>query len=155
MNNKEIINVMQLADIIVNLGIEQTKKDLTYSFTNLKLQKLLYFTTLEYCKKYNNVLIDAEFEKWTYGPMVKEIFIKYNKFGFAEITESQISETDEINLAKILKNNKNIKKNIQKTFNAKLKLTLQEFVDQSHEGPLWSNQQRFIKPNDILALYGK
>mgnify|MGYP003207661723 CR=1 FL=1 len=46
--------------------------------TNLQLQKILYFTWIDYYKKGNGRLFeDKKFEAWKYGPVVKEVYYEY------------------------------------------------------------------------------
>lgn len=68
--------------------------------TNLQLQKVLYFTLL---KAFKNGIIDkqkltdiydTDFLVWRYGPVVEEVYEKYNGYGASEIftPENQIEE---------------------------------------------------------------
>lgn len=46
--------------------------------TNLKLQKVLYFTWVDYFAKYRVRLFeDQEFEAWKYGPVVPDVYYDY------------------------------------------------------------------------------
>ncbi len=150
-----IINCDQLASIIVNLGIQETKNNSLYNFTHLKLQKLMYFTTIKYYQKTKTMLINSDFEKWTYGPVIRKIYEQYREFGFLEITRSKISYEDSDKLNHILKNHNIIKKIITKTFNEKAKWTLNKLIEESHTGELWIKPGGLITSKDIERVYGK
>lgn len=42
--------------------------------SNLKLQKLLYFSWLEYYRRTKQSLFDEEFQAWKYGPVVPSVY---------------------------------------------------------------------------------
>lgn len=62
--------------------------------TNLKLQKLLYFTQVEYLKKHGEKLFDEEIQAWQYGPVVKEVYDWLKGCGAYVITEFDIALED-------------------------------------------------------------
>lgn len=45
--------------------------------SNLKLQKLLYFSWLEYYRRNGTPLFEEEFEAWKYGPVVPSVYYDY------------------------------------------------------------------------------
>lgn len=45
-----------------------------YWISNLKLQKLLYFSWLEYYRKTCALLFEEEFQAWKYGPVVPSVY---------------------------------------------------------------------------------
>lgn len=45
--------------------------------SNLKLQKLLYFSWLEYYRKTGEPLFNEEFQAWKYGPVVPSVYYDY------------------------------------------------------------------------------
>lgn len=45
--------------------------------SNLKLQKILYFSWLEYYRKTGEHLFDDEFQAWKYGPVVPSVYYEY------------------------------------------------------------------------------
>lgn len=49
--------------------------------TNIKLQKLLYFTQGVYLAKYNKLAFEDNIIAWKYGPVVKDIYYKYSLYG--------------------------------------------------------------------------
>lgn len=64
------------------------------SITNLQLQKVLFFTMGMSIRKnqreigfFNNIYND-DFEKWRYGPVIPNIYFKFNVFGDRPINNS-------------------------------------------------------------------
>ncbi len=78
------------------------------SVTNPKLQKILYFIQGYGYSKLNKQLIDADFEAWTYGPAIRNIYIEFSRFGSLLITDFYKSNYENIyfdNKDKIFLNN--------------------------------------------------
>lgn len=58
--------------------------------TQLKLQKLLYFTEAYYMATYNkNELYKEQFYAWTYGPVCKEVYDEYKIYLSSPIPASE------------------------------------------------------------------
>lgn len=53
----------------------------TEGITNMKLQKLLYYSQGHYLKKFNKPLFPEKIFAWQHGPVVKEIYHKYKEKG--------------------------------------------------------------------------
>ncbi len=115
----------------------------------------MYFATIEYYQKTKQILMDDNFEKWTYGPVIRKIYQEYRKFSFLEITESQINEDDADKLKKTLHDKPMIEKIITKSFKEKLKWSLDKLIDESHTGELWTQNGNLITSNEIEKVYGK
>lgn len=49
--------------------------------TNLKLQKLLFYTQVFAIKRTGNVLFDDAIEAWDYGPVVPDVYREYKSYG--------------------------------------------------------------------------
>ena len=49
--------------------------------SQLKLQKILFFTQIEYIKKNNKLLFPDIFEVWKYGPTIPDIYYEYCAYG--------------------------------------------------------------------------
>ena len=47
--------------------------------TNLKLQKVLYFTQAYYLSKQNKPLFSDEIEAWEYGPVIPKVYKRYKE----------------------------------------------------------------------------
>ena len=83
--NKEY-KAMDVANFIVyyannDLNLEE------FSLTPLKLQKILYYVSAEYLKKFGKRLFTEDFQKWQYGPVVKDVYHEFKLFGFHHIVK--------------------------------------------------------------------
>lgn len=68
---------MIVADYIIDKANELGKP-----VNNLKLQKIMFFLNVEYLLEKKESLVPAhKFEKWSYGPVVKQVFRQYRSFG--------------------------------------------------------------------------
>jgi len=56
-------------------------------FTNLKLQKILYYAQGWYLGLYDLALFDDNIEAWDYGPVVPNVYYEFKENGANEITE--------------------------------------------------------------------
>jgi uncharacterized phage-associated protein len=76
------ISANEVASYFIELASQNDENDLT----NLKLQKLLYFSQAEYYLKNNKSLFSDEIEAWDYGPVVPNVYHKYKSCGSFPIT---------------------------------------------------------------------
>lgn len=114
----------ELAKYILN----ESKKDLS----NLELQKTLYFTELDYFKKFKKHLIEDDFQAWKFGPVADEVYWKYRNYG-----ANSINRPDDISeISKKL--NDEEKKIINKSIQDCNKKTYWALVEESHkDGGAW------------------
>lgn len=96
--------------------------------SNLKLQKLLYFSWLEYYKRNGTPLFEEEFQAWKYGPVVPSVYYDYwcnaaNILLAPKRTSEPIDEGTRAFLLEMLRK-----------FNSK---TVHEMVQLSHETNPW------------------
>ena len=84
------------------------------SVSNLKLQKLLYFSYGIYLQSYNTKLFENKIEAWMRGPVVEAVYKEFKNHKYNPITtrackESELEENDSI-AYKLMENaeNKNI-----------------------------------------------
>ena len=92
---------------VANYIIGYTNK-LNKSVTNPKLQKILYFIQGYGYSKLDKQLIDADFEAWTYGPVIRDVYIEFSRFGSLLITDFYKSNYENIyfdNKDKVFLNN--------------------------------------------------
>lgn len=99
-NMKEEVNrnIVENSYYMINLFIENKKM-----ITNLKLQKLMYFVEAYYMAKNpsEDKLFDCAWSAWNYGPVVKELYQMYKKFGSLQITITEREKSIGKNLPKI------------------------------------------------------
>ncbi len=62
----------RVAEAIINLSHERNSP-----ISNLKLQKLLYYSQAWYLAIFKNPLFDEEIEAWVHGPVVPRVFSRY------------------------------------------------------------------------------
>lgn len=79
--NSQMIGVSDLCDYILYRAYTETKHDESANgrFTNLWLQKALYYVCGEYLAKFGKPLLAFEFEAWMYGPVYPEAYLLYRK----------------------------------------------------------------------------
>ena len=85
-------DVRDVAQYIVNYFIQCDNP-----VTNLKLQKLLYFSWIDYFKAKKEYLFNEEFEAWVLGPVVPEAYYEFCAYGADMIfrcKEVHLSGTD-------------------------------------------------------------
>lgn len=98
MFNKTTISAKSVAEWFLNQNnFMQSITDTEY-ITNLKLQKLLYYAQGVYLAKYNKPLFKEKILAWEHGPVVKEVYDQYKKFGGngIEFNGSNIRFSEEI-----------------------------------------------------------
>ena len=95
-------NIFDICSFFVHKGI---RDDIPIS--QLKLQKLLYFSQGFYIAQHNQPLFKNSIYAWKYGPVVKEVYEKFRYFGNNFITlnnYSSILSTDFIDRFRDLDN---------------------------------------------------
>lgn len=83
MNNK--YTAMDIANFIIEYANNEANNLKHYTLTPLKLQKILYYVAAEYFKKIGERLFSENFQKWQYGPVVKDVYHEFKPFGFHHI----------------------------------------------------------------------
>lgn len=56
--------------------------------SHLQLQKILYFSHAMCLVELGRPLIDGEFEAWNYGPVCREVYSEFRRFGSRPISEA-------------------------------------------------------------------
>lgn len=71
------------ADEVANYFIWQVNADEEFgdNITNLKLQKLVYYAQGFYLAWYDERLFDDPIEAWAHGPVVRQLYVKYQAYG--------------------------------------------------------------------------
>lgn len=72
------------------------------SISNLQLQKILFFVfgkIISDVEEGENISIDydLEFRRWSYGPVIEEIYFDYNNFGGRPIIDTNVDTLAEFN----------------------------------------------------------
>lgn len=118
-----------------------------YTITNLQLQKLLYFTQIEYLKEAKTILFNEEFQAWTYGPVQYDVwkcYKLYNRKSITKIVKGEVIE-DEV---------------LENILNSKIEMYFQEsvwdLIKQSQSEHPWKNaielEQKNISNKSIVKF---
>ncbi len=130
--SRDIIeNSFYMIDLFYNNENSEKKE-----ITNLKLQKLMYFVEAYYMVKNpdENYLFESGWSAWNYGPVNKDLYKYYKKFGSMPIT------LEEENLKKITALPDINKEYIRKIYNIFSSFSAFELVTLTHlENSPWSN----------------
>ena len=71
----ELVSALQLARWILKKA--NVNGD---SVTNLKLQKILYFTQAWHLVNFNRPIFNEPIEAWAYGPVIRSVYENYKRF---------------------------------------------------------------------------
>jgi uncharacterized phage-associated protein len=74
---KPIYKAVNVADYLVYLASRENQEKEREGITNLKLQKILYFTQAYCLAKLNKPLFAEDISAWDYGPVVPEVYRKF------------------------------------------------------------------------------
>lgn len=118
-----------------------------FEITNLKLNKLVYYSQVESLRKYNRPLFDDIIEAWQYGPVEPVVYHAFSSYGRNRISKSSdLAILDGIS-----------KKLIDSVMNKLGMLTAFDLVTLSHKPDgAWAsvyspNRDNPITPEAILA----
>ena len=59
--------------------------------TPMKLQKMVYFLYAEYLNRTGKTLFSDRFEAWKYGPVIRSLYLIFNKYGTKPIKEYAVN----------------------------------------------------------------
>lgn len=76
-------SAMQVANAFIQKAIDGQIATLT----PMKLQKLMFFAQSWYIKNFRSRLIDDNFMRWPYGPVIPSVYYEFKDNGGGEITE--------------------------------------------------------------------
>jgi hypothetical protein len=164
--------VFDHVDILVNFLLCQSKKS-SQLITPLKLQKSLYFLYAFYAgmminnvdvqkskteNNQNNVpkeLFPAQFEAWTYGPVIKDVYVKYKGKEYEKTLISfDIEET-----LKNIPNSEEIVKFIENLFQKICSVSDLTLMAKAQSDVVWqdafNSESKIIKNENIWNEYKK
>lgn len=105
--------------------------DIFDDLTNMKINKLLYFTQGHYLQTHNEPLFYEDIEAWEHGPVVPDVYLSYKKYG-----SNPITSYDETLITQVPSKVKEIIHNIAVKYG---KYTAGELRNLTHEeGTPWS-----------------
>ncbi len=83
MTNKiEKYKPLSVANLLVKMAIDNETP-----ISNLHLQKILYYLQAFYLCKTSSPIIDAQFSRWPYGPVIKSVYHAFSHYGASAILE--------------------------------------------------------------------
>lgn len=125
-------------------------KNAPTNLTNLKIQKLLYYSFGMHRVINDENLFDENIYAWKYGPVIKEVYDVYKKYGYSNIEDDywyedyNLTEEEEIT--------------IQNTWEQLGQLPANVLVEMTHNENPWidawnNNYNKIINPNIIEEYF--
>jgi uncharacterized phage-associated protein len=108
---------------IANWFLSHIDRDAGDSITHLKLQKLLYYAQAWSMVLCNKSLFEEDFEAWSHGPVLPDIYQQYKHFGFEALPNSDWPNTIAPNAERMLED-------VQKVYGEKSARYLEELTHQ-------------------------
>jgi uncharacterized phage-associated protein len=85
----EVLDARYIAECLIYIASQNPDNN---DMTNMKLQKLLYYSQGTFLVLHGQRLFEQPIEKWQYGPVVADVYHQYKGFG------DQIIKIDEVDL---------------------------------------------------------
>lgn len=147
------MKALNIAKYFIHLAKKENAGD---TFSNLKIQKLLYYAQAYCLQIYKKALFDDEIEAWQHGPVVANVYNEFKKYqknsiSFNELKGFNVKQIeDDENIAYLLTF-------IFKTYGSKGAWDLR---DETHKEDPWKNaykekQKNIINKEDIAKYYNK
>ena len=148
MDQFEIQEPMSVANYIIERAKEKKKP-----ISNLHLQKVLYFLQAAFLVEYGKPIINGEFSRWSYGPVIKKVYGSYKDNGSSSIEDLAPNISIDHNGWNILPP-QNIKKEefdedsiclLNSTIDTLLNESPWKLVERTHNQSLWSEYEQDIR----------
>lgn len=134
-----------VANFIIQAGNELNKP-----VSNLQLQKIMYFIQGEFLARYNQPIINGQFSRWQYGPVLREVYSIFKYNGSSAIRNVAIISNDIFKMfdkkqAEIVSeasfDNNVIFEQFNQIVHELLNREPWELVELSHEQEIWSKYE--------------
>jgi uncharacterized phage-associated protein len=145
-------NSQSLATAVSNTFLLLANKDGISDLSNLKMQKLLYFTNRAYLQTTGTPLFEEKFSRWPYGPVLPSIYNRFRQYG-SEPISSLIQNPDGSSYKINLSEDDPVAITIIETWELYKKYSALQLSQLTHQkGSAWSKAQPFseLKDEDIL-----
>lgn len=150
---------MDVADCII---VEAENREKPVS--NLKLQKIMYFlNVIHLLEKNEDLITDNKFEKWSYGPVIRQVYSQYAKNGPQEIKEVTtykylVEKNNQFEVESYEFNYDQYDKDIKEFISEKIDLFLDfgpfELVEKTHMEPQWQNKNtKYYDDQKTIRFY--
>lgn len=146
MFNKGKYNAIDIANWFLNENRKQMNFEDSEFITNLKLQKLLYYAQGCYLAQKDESLIKEDFLAWEHGPIIRNIYDTFKKFGATGIQYEDDYEDKLDEETKIL---------LKKVYNRFGQYTAWKLRDMTHQETPWKETARnhIINRNKIQTYF--
>ena len=147
MNNFEIQQPMQVANYLIKRANASNRP-----ISNLHLQKILYFLQAAFLVTYGEPLMSGNFSRWSYGPVMSEVYDLYKENGSSIIKEIApnisfsgtgflIEKPKEVTIESF---NDDTRKFLESTSDILINESPWNLVNITHEQEIWSNFEEKI-----------
>ena len=123
--DRNMINVLSLSNHIISMFEKEKVK-----ITNLKLQKILYYTQGYFFKEFGREAFAEEIYSWQYGPVVPTVYYQYNHCGACPLSSEETL---------ILPIEEKEKELIEKIVNKCKTMPSSRLVNMTHDELPWKN----------------
>lgn len=124
----------------------RTDDDAGESISNLKLQKLAYYSQGVYLAAHGEALFPEAIEAWTHGPVVADLYHRFKKYG-----SGPIEFDDQIDLAKYDEQAKEVLDAVYASFGQYSGWKLRNMT---HSEPPWKEtQEGGVISHDLMKNY--
>lgn len=139
-------SAMEIADYVVDRCAEQRQP-----VSNLQLQKILYYIQLNFFLMFDKCAFSDDIQAWRHGPVVKEVYYKYNIFGRHKI----IPRVKQSEVNRFSNNDRDL---IDRVTDACIQLNPWELVERSHTaGGPWdqsfTGSLNTVIPKEMMRTY--
>lgn len=119
--------------------------------TNMKLQKLLYYSYAWYLAEFDSRLFDENIQAWQYGPVIPPVYKEYKKFGADNIKSSVGGNSNAVT--------SEMKELIEEVFSVYGRKSAIELMQLSHSESPWRDiyeeGKRLTIPDEIISSFFK
>ncbi|MWP63219.1 Panacea domain-containing protein [Gilliamella sp. Pas-s25] len=115
---------------VANYILSLNDNDAGDLISNLKLQKLVYYTQGFSLAIFGKPLFNEKIEAWMHGPVIPDLYHKYKSFGSGAIDTDNL----DIDFSKFSEDEKNL---IQDVFNMYGQYSAWKLRNLTHEEPTW------------------
>ncbi|WP_394981152.1 Panacea domain-containing protein [uncultured Helicobacter sp.] len=112
------------------------------TISNLKMQKLLYYAQGHFLAIYQTPLFSERIEAWKYGPVVKEVYDRFKKYGNLAI---DFEELDNFNSTLYTSEHLDTLPFVFNRYN----ISAKELVDKTHSESPWMDAYSKYTTNEI------
>jgi uncharacterized phage-associated protein len=106
--------------------------------SNLKLQKLLYYTEAWHLAFGGNQLFDDAIEAWVHGPVVPRVFREYRKYRWSAVEELAVAPVDD----------EDVRAHIRMVLDAYGNLGATDLERLTHSELPWREARRGLEPDE-------